>query len=106
MWRDGIDTEVSAHIFTVSAAMVGVCLTVVGIIRLGITLSPGYSTLADDLLAADAFAFMAACLLSYSSLRTPSPSRTKRLERYADVLFVIGLSTMCLVCAVIAFSFL
>ena len=35
---------------TVSAAMVGVCLTVIGIIRVSLTLNAGYSTLADDLL--------------------------------------------------------
>lgn len=53
-----LETNVSVHVFTVSAAMVGVCLTVIGIIRVSLTLNTGYSTLADDLLDLDAFCFM------------------------------------------------
>lgn len=62
--RGELETDVSVHVFSVSAAMVGVCLTVIGIIRVSLTLNAGYSTLADDLLALDAFCFMGACMLS------------------------------------------
>ena len=44
--------------------MVGVCLTVIGLIRVVITLGTA-DTLADDFLAADALLFLISCLLSY-----------------------------------------
>ena len=57
-----LEEDICIHIFTVSSAMVGVCLTVIGLIRVVITLGK-IDTLADDLLAADAFLFLVACLL-------------------------------------------
>jgi len=52
--QNHLEEDVSIHIFTVSAAMVGVCLTVIGLIRVVITFGKA-DTVADDLLAADAF---------------------------------------------------
>lgn len=48
-----LEQDICIHIFTVSSAMVGVCLTVIGLIRVVITLGKA-DTLADDFLAADA----------------------------------------------------
>jgi hypothetical protein len=59
-----LEHDISIHIFTVSSAMVGVCLTVIGLIRVVITLGRA-DTLADDLLAGDALLFLISCLLSY-----------------------------------------
>ena len=58
-----LEEDISIHIFTVSSAMVGVCLTVIGLIRVVITFGKA-DTVADDLLAADAFLFLISCLLS------------------------------------------
>jgi hypothetical protein len=52
-----LEEDISIHIFTVSSAMVGVCLTVIGLIRVVITFGKA-DTVADDLLAADAFLFL------------------------------------------------
>jgi hypothetical protein len=49
-----LEEDICIHIFTVSSAMVGVCLTVIGLIRVVITLGK-IDTIADDLLAGDAF---------------------------------------------------
>ncbi len=38
--RSTIEADMSVHVFGVSAGLVGVCLTVVGIIRIGINLKP------------------------------------------------------------------
>jgi hypothetical protein len=59
-----LEQDICIHIFTVSSAMVGVCLTVIGLIRVVITLGTA-DTLADDFLAADALLFLISCLLSY-----------------------------------------
>ena len=59
-----LEQDISIHIFTVSSAMVGVCLTVIGLIRVLITLGRA-DTLADDFLAGDALLFLISRLLSY-----------------------------------------
>lgn len=64
-----LEHDICIHIFTVSSAMVGVCLTVIGLIRVVITLGRA-DTLADDLLAGDALLFLISCLLSYWALRS------------------------------------
>ena len=51
-----LEQDICIHIFTVSSAMVGVCLTVIGLIRVVITLGRA-DTLADDFLAGDALLF-------------------------------------------------
>jgi branched-subunit amino acid permease len=63
-----LEEDICIHIFTVSSAMVGVCLTVIGLIRVVITLGKA-DTFADDLLACDALLFLTSCLLSYGALR-------------------------------------
>jgi hypothetical protein len=72
-----LEEDISVHIFTVSSAMVGVCLTVIGLIRVVVTLGKA-DTVADDLLAGDAFLFLLSSLLSYSALRTRSKRRMHR----------------------------
>jgi esterase/lipase superfamily enzyme len=98
-----LEEDISIHIFTVSSAMVGVCLTVIGLIRVVITLGK-IDTLADDLLAGDAFLFLVACLLSYSALRTRSTRRMHRVERFADGIFILAMILMAAVCAVITYA--
>ena len=66
-----LEQDICIHIFTVSSAMVGVCLTVIGLIRVVITLGRA-DTLADDFLAGDALLFLISCLLSYWALRSRS----------------------------------
>ncbi|MEO7433048.1 MAG: hypothetical protein ABIV12_13325 [Dokdonella sp.] len=58
-----LESDLCLHIFTASAALVGVCLTVIGLIRIVVTTTK-VGTIADDLLAADATLFMLSCLLA------------------------------------------
>jgi hypothetical protein len=98
-----LEEDICIHIFTVSSAMVGVCLTVIGLIRVVITLGK-IDTIADDLLAGDAFLFLVACLLSYWALRTRSIRRMHRVERFADGIFICAMIVMAAVCAVITYA--
>jgi hypothetical protein len=101
--NDHREENISVHIFSVSSAMVGVCLTVIGLIRVVITLGKS-DTLADDLLAFDAFLFLIATLLSYSALRARSKTRMRRRERVADVIFLVAMLVMVLICGFITYS--
>ncbi|PYJ12386.1 MAG: hypothetical protein DME93_07700 [Verrucomicrobia bacterium] len=98
-----LEHDICIHIFTVSSAMVGVCLTVIGLIRVVITLGNA-DTLADDFLAADALLFLVSCLLSYWALRSRSLRRMHRLEKIADGIFIIAMIGMVIICALITYS--
>jgi hypothetical protein len=98
-----LEEDICIHIFTVSSAMVGVCLTVIGLIRVVITLGK-IDTITDDLLAGDAFLFLVACLLSYWALRTRGIRRMHRMERFADGIFILAMILMTAVCGLITFA--
>ena len=98
-----LEEDISIHIFTVSSAMVGVCLTVIGLIRVVITFGKA-DTVADDLLAADAFLFLLSCLISYSALRTRSKRRMHRMERIADSIFILAMILMVVICGFITYA--
>ena len=98
-----LEQDISIHIFTVSSAMVGVCLTVIGLIRVVITLGRA-DTLADDLLAGDALLFLISCLLSYWALRSRSVRRMHGLERIADGIFILAMIGMVIICALITYT--
>jgi hypothetical protein len=99
------EADLCTHIFTASAALVGVCLTVIGLIRV-VTATTKVATIADDLLAGDATLFMVSCVLSYWALRSRSTRRMHRLERIADSIFLIGLLLMTIVCGVVTWAIL
>ena len=98
-----LEQDICIHIFTVSSAMVGVCLTVIGLIRVVITLGRA-DTLADDLLAGDALLFLISCLLSYWALRSRSVRRMHRLEKIADGIFILAMIGMVIICALITYT--
>jgi hypothetical protein len=97
------ERELNVHVFSVSAQLVGICLTVLGLFRVMIRLQ-GVSRIADDLLALDAIAFLGACVFSYASMRTRATGRRRTLERVADMSFAIALVLMTAVCAMIAWE--
>ncbi|HEX4696106.1 MAG TPA: hypothetical protein VH254_00350 [Candidatus Udaeobacter sp.] len=98
-----LEQDISIHIFTVSSAMVGVCLTVIGLIRVVITLGKA-DTITDDFLAADALLFLVSCLLSYWALRSRGLRRMHRIERVADAIFIVAMIGMVAICALITYS--
>jgi len=100
---DRVEEDIAIHIFSVSAAMVGVCLTVIGIIRLVIG-TRNVETLADDFLALDSLMFVTACLLAYAAMRSRSRQRSRRLERVADAFFIVALLLMVIICALITYA--
>ena len=98
-----LEQDICVDIFIVSSAMVGVCLTVIGLIRVVITLGRA-DTLADDFLAGDALLFLVSCLLSYWALGSRSVHRMHRMERVADAIFIIAMIEMVIICALITYT--
>lgn len=99
------EKQISIHIFSVSAALVGVCLTVIGIFR-AIGELKSFSTFGDNVLAIDALIFLSSCIFAYSSLRSTNFKKQHKLEKIADALFIFGLSLMAVVCTIIAYTFI
>lgn len=91
------------HVFAISAGLVGVCLTAIGLLRI-LTHHTQATTIADELLAADAVMFMVCCTLSFWSFKTQTPRRRRSLRRVIDWLFMIALAFMVVVCALIAYA--
>ena len=98
-----LEEDISVHILSVSAAMVGVCLTVIGLLRVVITIQKA-DTVADDLLAVDSLLFLISCLLSYWALRTRTVRRMHKVERVADAVFMLALFLMVVVCAFVTYA--
>jgi hypothetical protein len=103
--RRALEADLCIHIFTASAALVGVCLTVIGLIRIVVSTTK-VGTIADDLLAADATLFMIACVLAYWALRARSARRMHAVERVADAVFLAGLLLMTAVCTLATWTIL
>lgn len=99
------ERDFSGYIFSVSAGLVGVCLTVAGLFNL--FPRPGEAPrIADDLIVLDAAVFLFACFSAYLALRTSHETQWRRMERWADGLFLLGISGMVLISGLIAYEFI
>ena len=99
-----VEENLSVHIFSVSATMVGVCLTVIGLFKIGFK-SAMIVSIGDELLACNAGAFLVSCLLAYSALRSHNQWWSHRMERVADTVFLVGLLMMAVICGLVAYEF-
>jgi len=91
-------------IFSVSAGMVGACLTGISLLQV-ITSLKKVGTLADEFLSVNAIIFLGCCLLTFLSFRLRHPGARQKLQRLADVLFFVGLLLMALICVLITRAF-
>lgn len=98
-----VELDLTIHIFTVSATLVGVCLTVIGIMRhLGGVRASHYG---QELIAIDAFLFLICCIFSYAILKIRNHVKRKiQLTIVADYLFIIALSLMVVICGLIVYE--
>ena len=98
-----VERDLAGRIFTTSAQLVGVCLTVIGLFRV-VSHLKNINSVADNLMAIDALVFLGSCLLSYLALRSLRAERSLALEQAADVVFLLGLGTMVALCALVAWE--
>jgi hypothetical protein len=103
--NEELERTLDIHIMTVSATLVGVCLTVIGIYRISYKLDT-VNRLGDEFLALDALGFLASCLLSYSALRAREKRTQKILEKFADRFFLASLSFMVIIGILIVYELL
>jgi hypothetical protein len=82
-----LDDDICVHIFSVSATMVGVCLTVIGIIRVILTLRHE-DLIIDDLVAVNMLLYVVSAFCAYWSLRAHHTRRGQLMTRIADSVFL------------------
>lgn len=97
-----IENDLSVHVFTASAALVGACLTVIGLFNSRLENEAFHG---DEFIALDALFFLVSCLLAFFSLKTVSHQSHRILARLADAVFLIGLAGMVFICVLIAYEF-
>lgn len=97
--------ELSLAVFAVSAGLVGVCLTGIGLLQVMHGLSK-VNTLGDELLALDSGLFLLTCMLAFFSFRTGDSRRRRLLRKSSDVIFLLGLGLLAAVSALITFAVL
>jgi hypothetical protein len=93
-----------SQMFAVAGAMVGVCLTVIGVIRLIIEVK-GYQTMADDLVAVDGILFLLACLSSYLMLKVRDHGHRRTFRVVTDIIFLVAIVLMMAICVLITWAF-
>ena len=101
--RDTLDERTCQMICPIAAAMVGVCLTGIGLLHVTITFR-ARQTIADDLLSIDALIFLIATLSSYFALRVQGVRRLHWLERVADATFISAMLLLTAACFLITYS--
>ena len=98
--QNSSSNDLSHHILPNSATMAGVCIMVISIVK---SMSPGLANhLIDKALAIDSILFMISALLSFSSIRLKQS--TERLERWAEMIFLIGLVSMTFITVIFSFE--
>ena len=98
--KNNNSNDLSHHILPNSAAMVGACIMVISIVK---SMGPGLANyLIDKALAIDSVLFMISALLSFSSIRAGWSSDS--LERWAEIVFLLGLVSMTFVTVLFSFE--
>lgn len=92
-------------VFSVSAGMVGVCLTAIGLVQVMEHLK-NVSTLCDEILVLDALLFLNACIFSYWAMHHRLRNHYRRLRLTVDTLLMLGIVMMVVICGMIAYSLL
>ena len=101
MIRDGDSKNLGTHILPTSGAMMGVCMTVISIVKFS-QQQRGISSWTDELLVIDSLLFLVSAVFSYMSLRPHR--RSVNHERIADRVFMTALCLMCLASFFISFE--
>ncbi|MCR0980822.1 hypothetical protein [Roseomonas populi] len=86
------DLKVARQILPSAGTMIGICTTLVGLVKL-LESQVGGDSRADEVGGLVSVIFLASVILSYSAIRLVQmrPRLSHWLERMADLLFVLGL---------------
>jgi magnesium-transporting ATPase (P-type) len=93
----------ASHILPVSATMIGVCVTLIGLVKLAE--EKHGSSQVDEYAALASVMFLTSALTSYLAIRYSQwPRLGVRIEQFADVIFLCGLIGITLVATLFAYE--
>src|SRR5215470_1638631 len=93
----------ASHILPVSGTMIGVCVTLIGLVKLAEARHG--SSHVDEYAALAAITFLASALTSYLSMRYADREKLSiRIERFADTIFLWGLIGITVVATLFAYE--
>lgn len=93
----------SAHILPSSATMVGVCITLIGLVK--VTEAHIGPSRVDEYAGLASLVFLASAIASYASMRrAPDSTTSDRYETIADGLFLVGLVSITLISLLFAYE--
>jgi len=101
--ESGVEDRLYAHlvaVLSVSAGMVGVCLTAISLIGVMKSLSK-LETMVDDLLVVSSLLFMLCTALSFLGMRTNLPIKWRGFAWTLDVFFFLGLMALVVACVML-----
>jgi hypothetical protein len=93
----------SPHILNTSSNLLGFCLIVLTSIKISKTNS---ATVIDDITGMAAILLVISCILSFLSIRTQKEIRSEKLEKLADVIFLVALICIALTIILVSFNLL
>jgi hypothetical protein len=102
--KSGLSNGLSAHILPTSATMIGVCMTVVSLVKIVHLNASGSGLLIDKLLAADSLIFLASAILSFTSMQRGAGEGAARLERWAETAFLFALGLVAITAVMLGFE--
>ena len=92
-------------VFSVSAGMIGVCLTAIGLVKV-VSQAKAIDTICDDLIAIDAIVFGLAALLGFRGLQRFIRHQSPLSHQLMDWIFLIGLGLTIVICVVFTWTLL
>lgn len=97
------DEGLSRHILPTAGTMVGVCTTLIGLVKIvEARIGPSH---VDEAAALTAILFLVSAIASYLSIRLGAGSDLEaRLERGADICFVLGLVSLSIISVLFAYE--
>ena len=91
----------SPHILNTSSNLMGFCLVVLTSIKIS---KFAQATIIDEITGLTAVFLVVSCILSFLSIRTANDIRAEKLERIADVIFLIALISIALTIILVSFD--
>jgi hypothetical protein len=104
MIRPAEDSDISVILFNASTVMVGVCLTVIGILHLDPHIRR-MITIGDFLLTAASILFLISGIVSYLCLRNRKKHRRYSWEKVAEIMFTLSMTLVVFICLMLEFVF-
>lgn len=99
-----LDEQIYTHILNQSSMKIGMCLTLLGLIKV-VEGVKNVTSMVDELLAIDAIGFLISSIVTYYALKQDG-DRKRKAGRAGDIIFTISLLILAVVCGILAFEIL